>query len=53
MPHPLAQLADLGGWLRWFLIAVAVAPVAVLALIVIGGLFGWVRDPKRMWTKQE
>ena len=53
MGNTLAQLADLDGWLRWLLIVVAVSPVAVLVLIIAGGLLGWLRDPKSIWTKHE
>ena len=53
MGHALAQLADVDGWVRWVLIAVALSPVAVLVAIVVGGIFAWVRDPWKLWRKRK
>ena len=53
MAQQLAQLADVDGWLRWLVIAIAGLPIVLLVLVVVGGLLGWVRNPSKMWTKQK
>jgi hypothetical protein len=53
MPTPLAQFADLDRWVQVVIIGLAASPLMLLAVFILYGLVGWIRDPKSMWTRRK
>jgi hypothetical protein len=53
MAATLAQFADLDPWIQIVIVGVAAVPLIILVVMIVFGLGGWARDPRKMWTKRK